>query len=118
MRISDWSSDVCSSDLRISSSTDSQVFDRSGQKIPGVQPQTINARIAYDQPTGALQGFGAYVELNARDGYWLDNANLLKAPGYGLVNLNLHYDAPSSTRGRSAISFYLDRKSTRLNSSH
>src|SRR3546814_13888629 len=75
-------------DERISSSTDSQVFDRSGQKIPGVQPQTINARIAYDQPTGALQGFGAYVELNARDGYWLDNANLLKAPGYGLVNLN------------------------------
>src|SRR3546814_6812101 len=49
MRISDWISDVCSSDL---------------------------------------------------------NANLLKAPGYGLVNLNLHYDAPSSTRGRSAISFY------------
>lgn len=93
-------------DERVSSSTDSQVFDRGGQKIPGVQPQTLNARIAYDQPAGALQGLGAYVEFNARDGYWLDNANLLKAPGYGLVNLNLHYDPPAPARGWSAIGVY------------
>ena len=26
------------------------------------------------------------------DSFYMDNANLLKAPGYGLVNLNLHYD--------------------------
>jgi iron complex outermembrane receptor protein len=26
------------------------------------------------------------------DAFYIDNANLLKAPGYGIVNLNLHYD--------------------------
>ncbi|NGY05552.1 TonB-dependent receptor family protein [Solimonas terrae] len=90
-------------DERISNSSDSQVFDRGGQKIPGVQPQTVNARLAYDQPSGALQGLGAYVELNAREGFWLDNANLIQAPGYSLVNFNLHYDPPAPLR----VSFYL-----------
>lgn len=94
-------------DERISSSTDSQVFDRGGRKIPGVQPQTLNARIAYDQPNGTLQGLGAYVEFNARDGYWLDNANLLKAPGYGRINLNLHYDPKTGAPLWSRMSFYL-----------
>jgi hypothetical protein len=27
-----------------------------------------------------------------KDAFFMENANLLKAPGYGLVNLNLHYD--------------------------
>ena len=26
------------------------------------------------------------------DAFYMDNANLLKAPGYGLVNLNVHYN--------------------------
>ncbi|HET8882854.1 MAG TPA: TonB-dependent receptor [Solimonas sp.] len=93
-------------DERISNSTDSEVFDRGGRRIPGVQPQTVNARLAYDQPSGALRGLGAYLEFNARDGYWLDNANLLEAPGYGLVDLNLHYDPPAGAHGVSAIGFW------------
>lgn len=71
---------------------------RRGNRIPGVQPQNLHARLAYDQPAGALQGLGAYVEVSARDGFELDNANLIEAPGYAIVNLNLHY-APSAAAG-------------------
>lgn len=79
---------------------------RDGKKIPGVQPQYLNARLAYDQPAGALQGLGAYLELNWREDFWLDNANLLKAPGYELVNLNLHYGPPAGRGALSRLSFY------------
>ena len=27
-----------------------------------------------------------------KDAFFMENANLLKAPGYGLVNVNVHYD--------------------------
>ncbi|NKF20736.1 TonB-dependent receptor family protein [Solimonas marina] len=90
----------------ISTSSDSEVFDRGGNRIPGVQPQTLNARLAYDQPSGALQGLGAYVEVYARDAFYLDNANLLKVPGYGIVNLNLHYDAPHVGTGTRISAYF------------
>ncbi|MEC4589687.1 TonB-dependent receptor [Nitrospirillum amazonense] len=67
-------------------------FNRSGNKIPGVMPSYLNARVAYDQPTGALKGLGGFVEVNHAEAFMLDNANLLKAPGYDLVNVNLHYE--------------------------
>ena len=34
---------------------------------------------------------GAFVEFQWKDAFYMDNANLLKAPGYELVNLNVHY---------------------------
>ncbi|WP_028079542.1 TonB-dependent receptor family protein [Solimonas soli] len=79
---------------------------RDGNTIPGVQPQTLNARLAYDQPAGALQGLGAYIELNARDGFELDNANTLQAPGYGVVNLNVHYAPDAAPGWLSRCDFY------------
>ncbi|MGH8444911.1 MAG: TonB-dependent receptor family protein [Solimonas sp.] len=79
---------------------------RDGNRIPGVQPQYLNARLAYDQPVGVLQGLGAYVELNWRDDYTLDNANLLKAPGYELVNLNVHYQPSAAAGVLSRCDFY------------
>ena len=66
-------------------------FDRSGRHIPGVPANQLLARIGYEQPTGPLAGFGGYLETVFQDDFFIDNANLLKAPGYAILNLNLHY---------------------------
>lgn len=66
-------------------------FDRAGDKIPGVSPNELTARLGYDELHGALKGLGGFVELVWKDSFYMDNANFLKAPGYDLVNINLHY---------------------------
>ena len=66
-------------------------FNRAGNKIPGISPNELTARLGYDQLWGPLQGLGGFVEVQWKDSFYMDNANLLKAPGYELVNLNLHY---------------------------
>ena len=40
---------------------------------------------------GPLAGLGAFVESSGSL-FYMDNANLRKAPGYELVNLNVHYN--------------------------
>jgi iron complex outermembrane receptor protein len=67
-------------------------FDRGGNKIPGISPNELFARLGYDQPTGPWKGVGGFVEYVWKDAFYLENANLLQAPGYGLFNLNVHYD--------------------------
>jgi iron complex outermembrane recepter protein len=67
-------------------------FDRGGNKIPGISPNELFARLGYDQPLGPWKGVGAFVEYVWKDGFYMENANLLRAPGYGLVNMNVHYD--------------------------
>ncbi len=93
---------------RLTSGSASAVFNRDGNRIPGVMPNFGDVRLIYDQPTGLLQGVGGYVEAMARDGYELDNANLLKAPGYVLLNGQLHYDPPAGRGVISRMRFYLD----------
>ncbi len=66
-------------------------FNRAGNKIPGVSPNELTARLGYDQMWGPLAGLGGFVEVQWKDSFYMDNANLLKAPGYELVNLNVHY---------------------------
>jgi iron complex outermembrane recepter protein len=66
-------------------------FNRVGNKIPGISPNELTARLGYDQPYGPLMGLGGFVEVQWKDNFYMDNANFLKAPGYELVNLNLHY---------------------------
>jgi iron complex outermembrane receptor protein len=66
-------------------------FNRVGNKIPGVSPNELTARLGYDQLHGPLMGIGGFVELVSKDSFYMDNANFLKAPGYNLVNVNLHY---------------------------
>ncbi|MBA2125039.1 TonB-dependent receptor [Hyphomicrobium methylovorum] len=65
---------------------------RNGNKIPGVSPHELTARLSYDVPTGLYKGVGAYVEYQWHDGFYMENANLLTAPGYQLVDVNLHYE--------------------------
>ncbi len=83
-------------------------FVRSGNSIPGVVPNDLNARIIYDKPSSRLGNFGTYLETNFREAYWFDNANLLKAPSATLLNFDIHYD-PSPGHGLwSRTHFYFD----------
>lgn len=66
-------------------------FNRAGNKIPGVSPHELTARLGYDETAGIYAGLGAFVEFQWKDAFFMDNGNLLKAPGYELVNLNVHY---------------------------
>lgn len=66
-------------------------FNRAGNKIPGISPNELTARIGYDEFAGRLAGLGGFVEVQWKDSFYMDNGNLLKAPGYELVNVNVHY---------------------------
>jgi iron complex outermembrane recepter protein len=76
---------------RLSAGALTRQFLRNGNKIPGVSPQEASVRLGYDQPTGQLKGLGAYAEVVWKDSFYMDNGNQLKAPGYELVNINVHY---------------------------
>ena len=93
---------------RLSAGAKSTAFNRNGNAIPGVQPNFLTARLGYDQPSGPLAGLGAFVEYNWRGAFFMDNANLLKAPGYHLVNLNLHYDPDISFAFVKGFSLFLE----------
>ena len=79
----------------VTGGTAAVAFDRNGKSIPGVVPDLLDLRLLYDRPAGRFEGLGGFVEFTFRDGYWLDNANLLKAQGAGLFNVELHYDPPT-----------------------
>src|SRR3546814_1722820 len=75
MRISDWSSDVCSSDLN---------------RIPGVPKHYLRAELLYKHPGGFYAG--PNVEW-APGHYYADNANTLTVNPYALLNLKAGFDA-------------------------
>ena len=83
-------------------------FNRAGNKIPGISPNELTTRLGYDQLSGALAGLGAFVEIQWKDSFYMDNANLLKAPGYELVNLNVHYKTDLASSYFKALSLYLE----------
>ncbi|WP_244437588.1 TonB-dependent receptor family protein [Hyphomicrobium denitrificans] len=69
-----------------------QAVSRAGNKIPGVSSNELTARLSYDTPSGLYKGVGAYVEYQWHDGFYMENANLLWAPGYETVDVNVHYE--------------------------
>ena len=77
---------------RLSAGSKTATFNRAGNLLPGVPPNELTARLGYDQPVGPWKGVGAFIEVQWKDSFYMDNANLLKAPGYEVVNFNLHYD--------------------------
>jgi iron complex outermembrane recepter protein len=83
-------------------------FNRAGKKIPGISPNELTARLGYDELSGPLAGLGAFVEVQSRDSFYMDNANLLKAPGYELVNLNVHYKTELASEYLKTLSLYLE----------
>ena len=66
-------------------------FDRAGFAIPGVPFDALTARFGYEQLTGPWRGLGAYVEGIMQDAFFIDNANLVKIPAYGIINANVHF---------------------------
>ncbi|MFO1015656.1 MAG: TonB-dependent receptor [Caulobacteraceae bacterium] len=92
---------------RLSAGAYSTTFDRSGNRIPGIAPTFVNVRLSYDQETGPLSGLGGYIEVNSRGSWWLDNANILKAPGYTLVNAGARYDVPDGHGVLSRLRFFV-----------
>jgi iron complex outermembrane receptor protein len=83
-------------------------FNRAGNKIPGISPNELTTRLGYDEASGRLVGLGAFVEVQWKDSFYMDNANLLKAPGYELVNLNVHYKTDLASDYFKALNLYLE----------
>jgi outer membrane receptor protein involved in Fe transport len=83
-------------------------FNRVGNKIPGISPNELTTRLGYDEMSGPLVGLGAFVEVQWKDSFYMDNANLLKAPGYELVNLNVHYKTDLASGYFKSLSMYLE----------
>jgi iron complex outermembrane receptor protein len=83
-------------------------FDRAGNQIPGVPAHQLLARVGYDVPTGPLAGLGAFVETVVQGDFYIDNANLLKAPGYAIVNANVHYVTELTGGYAKRLNLYLE----------
>ncbi|SFV32141.1 TonB-dependent receptor family protein [Hyphomicrobium facile] len=80
---------------------------RDGNKIPGISPNEFTTRLSYDFAHGPFKGVGAFAEYEWHDSFFMENANLLKAPGYDLVNLNVHYNMEfSSGPVRSLMTYF------------
>jgi len=82
-------------------------FNRVGNKIPGISPNELVARVGYDETAGPLRGLGGFVELVWKDSFFMDNANFLRAPGYELVNLNLHYKTDLASESLKSLTLFL-----------
>ncbi|NEU13679.1 TonB-dependent receptor [Methylobacterium sp. BTF04] len=83
-------------------------FDRAGNRLPGVPAHQLLARIGYEHTTGPLAGLGAYVETVFQDGFFIDNANQLKAPGYAIANANVHYSTELTGGYAKRLNLYLE----------
>jgi len=73
-----------------------------------VSPNELTTRLSYDELSGPLKGVGGFVEVQWKDSFYMDNANLLKAPGYELVNLNVHYKTELASDYFKALNLYLE----------
>jgi iron complex outermembrane recepter protein len=93
---------------RLSAGAFSASFDRAGKSIPGVPAHQLLARVGYDQIGGALDGLGGFVEAVAQDGVFIDNGNLLRTPGYAVLNANLHYVTDLSGMGAKRLNLYVE----------
>jgi iron complex outermembrane recepter protein len=83
-------------------------FNRAGNKIPGISPNELTTRLGYDELWGRFAGLGAFVEVQWKDAFYMDNANLLRAPGYELVNLNVHYKTDLASDYFRTLNLYLE----------
>src|SRR3546814_9347040 len=100
MRISDWSSDVCSSDLIDAARAEALLEERGASPLPRMNinayvVQNRNRTILIDSGAGGINGWGGRLQV------------ALAAAGIDPLQI----DTVLLTHGQ-------DRKSTRLNSSH
>ncbi len=83
---------------------------RDGERLPGVPLHQLTGRVGYDQPYGLFKGLGGFVEYQYRGDYPMDNANLIWAPGYGIINLDLHYNRDIENSFLKKFSIYFGVK--------
>ncbi|KQO60422.1 TonB-dependent receptor [Methylobacterium sp. Leaf87] len=83
-------------------------FDQAGKRIPGVPRHHGLARIGYEQVGGPFRGFGTFLEAVAQDDVFIDTANLLTAPGYTILNANVHYAAELPGPSARRVNVYLE----------
>lgn len=62
-------------------------LDRSGKQIPGVERHILNAKLGYE----SRYHLGGWIEVNCLSDFFVNNSNTLKAEGYQVANVNLHY---------------------------
>src|SRR3546814_6821237 len=106
MRISDWSSDVCSSDLIMPEETEGHAFE---QGRPLTRPRT---RHRFGE--GRVHGFGIVaVDADARNAVTVGACRDILTPGHLFELGMLGEKVVLADEDRRQ-----DRKSTRLNSSH
>src|SRR3546814_9574109 len=109
MRISDWSSDVCSSDLL--------------PFLPVMTQAVLAARahglIVFDGVWNAIddaEGFAAECAQGAAFGF--DGKTLIHPGQIDICNRAYSPSADALATARAVVDAFADRKSTRLNSSH
>src|SRR3546814_1222958 len=112
MRISDWSSDVCSSDLTIT--IDAQQIQNEGFTDLGEVIRSIPQNYSGGQNPGVTAGAyaGGYKNMNTSGG---SSANLR---GIGQDATLTLLNGRRMSYGSNDQAVDIDRKSTRLNSSH
>ena len=93
---------------QLSAGSQTAIFDRAGFAIPGVEPHNVSTRVAYDLPSGDLAGLGGFIEVNFRDRFYIDNANLVQAPDYTLFNLNVHYLVELQAGFAKSLRFFVE----------
>src|SRR3546814_10612878 len=114
MRISDWSSDVCSSDLSVSDVLNKVHLESLDNAKIGAVLSGANIEC---KGTGSLKRLQALL-ASAGDP---TRVNILMSPFYTLYDFRVAYSHLGSSEGSAATMKTVadrDRKSTRLNSSH
>ena len=61
--------------------------NQDGQDVPNVPSDVLNMKVMYDH---AKTEWGAWVESNYYNSYFLNNGNTIGIPSYWVVNVNLH----------------------------
>src|SRR6202012_1763306 len=73
-----------------------------------VSPNEMTTRLGYDELWGRLAGLGAFIEVQWKDDFYMDNANVFNAPGYELFNLNVHYKTDLASDYFRTLNLYLE----------
>src|SRR3546814_6013297 len=113
MRISDWSSDVCSSDLLdFRGNNIADLYPLTGVPLPPSPPYQIAGDLDYDRASGAIR----FRHVDGHYGQSDIAGDVSVIPAHGARRRKVTMVARSNKVDWSDLSG--DRKSTRLNSSH
>src|SRR3546814_9748042 len=113
MRISDWISDVCSSDLNIATGVSEKLFDSIGRTLTTI-PADVDAHKTLRRVIDARGAMFA----DKKDGEVFDWATAESLAFGTLLSEGYQVRLSGQDSGRGTFSQRQDRKSTRLNSSH